>query len=272
MAEIKRKRLRDLTDAEKQEFLKKSLYLIDGILLGFTKGITESLKHLTESIDRHSEVIAPLLQKAKLWYFPSMPEIIQENLLNLVNQGGDISIEQIEQAFIGYYDDNNCINLREMVVSWFDSPIFFKRKDIIEDALEAHISGKFTISIPSLLPQIEGILSSITGKTAGHPGPLLKYAVELGYLDGASSLNALADDIILALVTDPFLFKGGVGDFFTPEKFTEWIKTQGIETIPLNRHAILHGVQIDYATQANSLRVFFLLDSVYWIAYENKIA
>jgi hypothetical protein len=97
----------------------------------------------------------------------------------------------------------------------------------------------------------------------------LKNAVEHNSLRDVNAFDALENDILIALATDPFLFKGHIGEFFSPEKYPEWVTSHGFESAPLNRDAILHGVQIEYASEINSLRVFFLLDSLYWINNED---
>ncbi len=244
----------------------------NGFLSGFIKQVIDpifdSFKGLTEAIEKHSEKVAPLLQKAKLWYFPSMPMSIYESLWHLSEQETEIAVEQIEQIFIDFYDKNDCENLKEMVWAWFDTPIFARRKHIIEDALSAHKSGKFTLSVPALLPQVEGSLRDYFTDPQEKLGKLLEKAVMNVYIDNAKTVNSLSDDILLALANDPFLFKGGLGKSFTSDKYREWMTAQDVKMIPLNRDTILHGIQLDYGTKANSLRVFFLLDSIHLIASE----
>lgn len=268
MSNKKIKRPRDLNSKEKKEFLMQVIEFADQLTETFTKILSENSESITDAVERHSEVVLPLLRKAKLWYFQSMPIEIARDLRQLAEQEIEITVEKIEQVFIDYYSADNYEILKGMVLSWFDSPFFDKRKVIIEDALGAHMSGKFTLSIPALLPQVEGILSSKTNRTAGGVGWLLKDAVEHGSLGELNVFDTLEDDLLIALATDPFLFKGHIGEFFSPEKYAEWVMSQGFESIPLNRDAILHGVQINYATEINSLRVFFLLDSLYWIDNE----
>lgn len=268
MSNKKIKRPRDLNSKEKKEFLMQVIEFADQLTETFTKILSENSESITDAVERHSEVVLPLLRKAKLWYFQSMPIEIARDLRQLAEQEIEITVEKIEQVFIDYYSADNYEILKGMVLSWFDSSFFDKRKVIIEDALGAHMSGKFTLSIPALLPQVEGILSSKTNRTAGGVGWLLKDAVEHGSLGELNVFDTLEDDLLIALATDPFLFKGHIGEFFSPEKYAEWVMSQGFESIPLNRDAILHGVQINYATEINSLRVFFLLDSLYWIDNE----
>jgi hypothetical protein len=229
------------------------------------RSLAEVMQQWLEAVEKESKLVEPLLRRAKLWYTPSMPRKLLINLKELSEQNSNLTKEQIEQVFVDYYAENDGENLRTMVSSWSDSPIYKRRMPIILDALDAHIAGKYTLSIPALLPQVEGILSSITGETAGRPGKILKRAIEHDYPD-VKVFNAISKDILITLATDPFLYKGNIGEFFTPEKFNGWITTQGLNGQPLNRHAILHGVQIDYPSKTNSLRVFFLLDSIHWIA------
>jgi hypothetical protein len=268
MSNKKIKRLRDLNSKEKKEFLMQVIEFADQLTETFSEILSENSESITDAVEKHSEVVLPLLRKAKLWYFQSMPIEIARDLRQLAEQEMEITVEKIEQVFIDYYSVGNYDILKRMVLSWFDSPFFDKRKVIIEDALGAHMSGKFTLSIPALLPQVEGILSGKTNHTAGRVGWLLKDAVERNSLGETDVFDTLEGDLLIALATDPFLFKGHIGEFFSPEKYAEWLIGQGIENTPLNRDAILHGVQIDYATEINSLRVFFLLDSIYWIDNE----
>jgi len=259
--------LENSTDKKRKEFANKFTDALSELIETFSRILSKDSKSIIDAVEKHTEVVLPLLRKAKLWYFHSMPIEIPGDLRLLAEQETEVTIEQIEQVFIDNYSADNYIVLKEMVSSWRDSP-FDQRKEIIDDALDAHISGKYTLSIPTLLPQVEGILSTITNSKAGGIGRLLKNAVENNSLRDVSAFNALENDILIALATDPFLFKGHIGEFFSPEKYTEWLVNQGFESTPLNRDAILHGVQIDYATEINSLRVFFLLDSLYWINNE----
>ena len=261
-------RFGNLTEEETREMLEQVSKMMSELVEAFSKILSNDSESIDDAIEKHSELVLPLLRKAKLWYFPSMPIEIPRDLRSLAEQKTEVTVEQIEQVFINNYSINNYLALREMVSSWFDSPFFDRRKRIIEDALDAHLSRKFTLSIPALLPQIEGILSSKTNRTAGGVGRLLKEAVAGNSLRDIGVFSTLEDDILIALAIDPFLFKGHIDEFFSPEKYTEWVMSQGFESIPLNRHAILHGVQIDYATEINSLRVFFLLDSLYGIDNE----
>jgi len=250
MAKTQEKRYGDLTSEERREIWE------------------QVLEEMAPLIQKASDDVVPVLQKAKMWYFPSMPAGMNHHLLRLAHQEPEATVEQIEQIFIHYFDENNCKKLEGMVLSWFDSPIFSRRRHIIEDALDAHIAGKFTLLIPALWTQVEGILSEYLHKPAGSVGKLLEkvfshYRVDIGTV---KALHALGDGIVLSLSSYPFLInKGGFGDDFTVEKYGERLKSDGVNVTSLNRNAILHGIQVDYGTKANSLRMFLLLDSIHGI-------
>ena len=227
----------------------------------------KKLNNISLSADEEVNSVAPLLEAANLWFTPSMSVELIIQLKNLLNKNAIIA-QDVEQIFIQYYGVDNWNNLRLMVASWKESDLFLSRMQIIEDAMEAHVNGKYTLSIPTLLPQVEGVLSSITGESAGHPNQMFKDTILNKYPD---YFYYISKNILLRLATSPMLYGGITSEFFTPEKYPDWVIKKGqLEDRPLNRHAILHGIQINYSSKENSLRAFLLLDALYWIAYKNK--
>ena len=60
----------------------------------------------------------------------------------------------------------------------------------------------------------------------------------------------------------PKLFGKSLTHFMLKQMFAKFDLNNGASPSSINRHAILHGEIFDYATQANSLRVFLLLDTI----------
>jgi hypothetical protein len=111
------------------------------------------------------------------------------------------------------------------------------------------------------------VASCILGKAAGDTVGIMKNVVE--NIDYGEFLQAASKDILIGFVTSVAGFGGVKAEFFTPEKFSELFKTKGqIESQVMNRLAILHGVQINYASKENSLRAFLLLDALFWVKRE----
>lgn len=227
--------------------------------------VGEVMRRAREITESHAEVVAPLLSQAGLWLPPSQATALVGKLKKLADQG-KTEPEAVWQVVVGHFEEGEWSALRRMVSSWDDNPYFSNRMSILCDALEAHIEGTYSLVVPTLLAQIEGVLSSILRVPAGDTTRIVKTAV--GEL-GNDYLAAVCKDILVAFITSPAGYGGVKDDYFTPERFPEWLESKGIvEEQALNRHAILHGVQVNYASTENSLRVFFLLDALYWMRVE----
>lgn len=210
-----------------------------------------------------STIIAPVLAKSNLWITPSMPYGLILKVKELTSSD-EIKVESVERVFLEYFEENNWGMLHDMINSWEASRPFAQRRQIIYDALDAHKSGKYTLSIPTLLTQVEGVLNSITGKEGGKPYKLFEETVRQQYPD---VLNDIAKDILLKFGTSLYLYKGIDHEYFTTDKLPLWLESKGIKEIDfMNRHAILHGIHFNYSSKINSLRVFLLLDSLHFLA------
>ena len=224
--------------------------------------ITQSLQKAVEPVQEDAKLAAPLLAEAKFWVTPSMPLGLLRAIREMAEEGSSTP-EDVETIIVEYYEQDNWLALRKAVEGWNENKLFAKRKLIIKDALNAHILGKHTLSIPALLPQVEGLLSSVVNQPAGDPTRIFRDVIKNEY---TNFLSNVSKDILLDLATSPILYGGISGNYFTTERFASWLEQKGYKEEQLfNRAAILHGVQINYATKANSLRVFLLLDAVYWI-------
>ena len=172
--------------------------------------------------------------------------------------------EIITETFVKYFEEGHWNVLKNIVGSWETNPYFKNRMPILRDALEAHIEGNYTLTVPTLLTQVESVASSILKIAAGHSFDIMKNVVE--NIDYGEFLQAVQKDILINYITSPAGFGGVKADHFTPEKYPEWLKEIGqLESQVMNRHAILHGVQINYASKENSLRAFLLLDALFWM-------
>ena len=220
-------------------------------------------KSVQEMLDR-AEVdaaqVAPLLSQANFWLSPSMDMHLLRKLKE-ATKAEDATPDLVAVIIVEHYEDEEWAELDEMVSSWGDNPFFANRMHIIDDALEAHIHGKYTLVVPALLTQVEGIASSILDTPAGSSTRLVKSAIAERQ---GEFLRSASRDILIRFVTSPVGYGGVRQEYFTPERFPEWLKSKGVaETQSINRQGILHGVHVNYASRENSLRVFLLLDVLY---------
>lgn len=139
---------------------------------------------------------------------------------------------------------------------------------IFENALDAHKHSKWTLSIPALLPQIEGIAIDILrerGLDFSRKSLVIKKSAK------RKTAQTLASQVFSLLPIDSFSLSEMVAIYtllhYLEGQLYGWTDflgeaNQSEEQDSLNRHAILHGVQINYASQENSLKCFLVLDAL----------
>ena len=229
----------------------------------------EPLQELFDQMDIDAQEMGRIFAQAGFWLTPSMPMSVWKEARALKEQGR-LTPDTLKRLIFETLREGDGAILREMVDEWYKDERFARRRRIFDDALEAHLSVKYTLSIPALLPQIEGIMVEIAEEGRyGKLEPAAKAIVR----------KVMETKTGLAPVTSgPFV--GEVKKFyastakheFSPDRFPDKAKRDWKRDLPelLNRPAILHGVQIDYDSEENSLRGFLLLDELCLLAREQK--
>jgi len=202
-------------------------------------------------------IFSPFIE-CGLWLAPSMTPGIVMVVMGKYEQGKNRAIPAIVE---GFYRRNNYAVLRHTIANWNSLELFFPRMHIFMDALDAHIAGKWTLSIPALLPHIEGIAGEIL--RANHLP--IKNSVTIVKNGGKNlpssvfgSYHPTPESSISYTLTASFL------DYLERTLYSyESFENPKVRTLSkLNRHAILHGYNIAYANRLNSLRCFLALDSL----------
>lgn len=134
-----------------------------------------------------------------------------------------------------------------------------ERAEILADAFDAHIAGKYTLSVPVLLAQADGISADLLGAYlfTDHKGCSIKKAASIA-IDCRLKERPLAKSFLGLLLKES-------GLRLDTNKRDE-LATSGVIFSPLNRHGVLHGLDCDYATEANSLRGIALIGFLEWVA------
>jgi hypothetical protein len=148
-----------------------------------------------------------------------------------------------------YYKKNDHAILKRAIARWESNPYFLPRMQIFKDAFEAHINGKYTLSIPALMPHIEGIAYKIVKQYDLSPlKPLTEGGAKtypttaFGHV-AASAFDFSEDVAISGLLRylEGILYVD-LGKNF--KRLPELLKQRKSR---INRHAVLHGVQTRYA-------------------------
>lgn len=128
---------------------------------------------------------------------------------------------------------------------WKSKPWLHKRLSILKDAIWAHQNGLFTLSIPTLIPQIEGIIADN-----------FRINEYLKASDYKKYFQSLLNEAILIKNRNE-----NISIFFTSVLLANFF--HGTKNIgPLSRHAVLHGGDVSYATQINSLRAILFINAL----------
>lgn len=132
--------------------------------------------------------------------------------------------------------------LRRLLWEWKDERWLQRRFPILESVVEAHIEKKYWLSVPALLPQIEGIV-------AEHE----KYVGHLTRRDWETLLQRVLDDEY------SHSYDRYIREFMLLAVLARW--QHGVDPpSELNRHAILHGRDTEYGRATVSLKAILLFD------------
>lgn len=141
------------------------------------------------------------------------------------------------------------------------SELWPDRAAIIVDAFDAHDEGRYSLSIPSLLAQADGINKEICDRY------LLGSSNARGKSAGAVENWRARGEVALRMF--PLVSEYGLLSALYPmnDRIETWRdKIHDPRFARLNRHAVAHGEQCDYATDDNSWRcvaiILFLADLV----------
>jgi hypothetical protein len=213
------------------------------------------LKYTKKEIEGAAERVQLALAE-RGWYMPFGNLTIDE-ILKWERGIGDLSPDDLGQELTAY--------ARTRVDKAEDEAyqLWPQRVPILKDAFAAHRNALFTLSIPAMLAQADGICDEILGapmfgKERANPAvPRTAAAIEkhlatitcagkpfkMGWtgrlcINSLRILNALSRSTVAHAKTAP--------------------SDQVIS--PLNRHGVLHGIDVDYANEASSLRCILAID------------
>ncbi len=189
-----------------------------------------------------------------------------ELVKKLQNKPDEEVKRELDRAILEYFRRDDCAPLSSMVHEW--RMYFEDRHHIFEDALWAHKQGRYTLSIPTLAAQVEGILRDLMEEDGNKRGWINRFNDAFGFSYNPRCPPSLptAEEVMSEFLSLPIheryqkveelktrftllrineLYDHG--EFSDPE-FSSSVK----------RHAILHGVFRNFG-ELQSLRLFFVL-------------
>ena len=209
------------------------------------------------SLDPKAAQLSRAFEEAGFWVGPSF-DLAAFKVIARLDDESPLTGADLKRFLLIYYREDNCAALRAAVDNWDRRPVFAERMPIIRDALWAHAMEKYTLSIPCLLNQAEGLVLSLAKELQRTKGGRKDQALAVIDSTYGDLWSPVAKDIVRAYLYDVVFDNSG---------FSEWLKGLRRKSLTgyevLHRDTIMHGVQTDYASEENSLRAFLLLD-VLW--------
>jgi hypothetical protein len=205
-----------------------------------------------EKLRRDSELVAGFYRDTirqylaeRGWYVGASLTARQLALLKrAISEGGhDAEIEK----FMVEHVRSHLNDIEQSAVGAFPD-----RAQVLTEALAAHRAGTYSLSIPCLLAQADGIAFNILDAFA--------------FTNHAGSIAATTQEFIDAEIPDPSTMSSYVGILLEsagmrlPTHVRDERQRAGAPVSSLNRHGVMHGIDTDYANEANSLRVVSLIN------------
>lgn len=225
-------------------------------LEGIMKSV-ERTHRFIEDFARQNRYLAKLYQDTlrrdlarRGWFIAgSLSPSQYKPLAEALGQGRELEVEE----FLKAHTEESIASIRQSASSRWPN-----RQRILTDAFDAHVAGKYTLSVPVLLSQADGIAADLLGALlfSNRQGPISKAADHL--IKGNLSSRPLAKSFLGLLLEASGL------RLDTQER--DRLIASGQLVSPLNRHGVLHGLDCDYATNANSLRSIALIGFLDWVA------
>jgi hypothetical protein len=135
-----------------------------------------------------------------------------------------------------------------------------KRFSILKEGITAHLKEKYYLSVSALIPQIEGLLKEAATEAN------LKGVICWEKLDDLCLENAV--NTLMGKWKEEIWINNKLVDLLN-QKFPKVIaylykeyNSEIDEENQLNRHGICHGIQTNFGTATNSLRLILIIDRI----------
>lgn len=248
-------RLAEMLNAYQQQIdraIGPNLLAFQKVLARFGEETTQAMESATRTLTHALEAMA----RAESWDadrrrfaaamlalgWPPVMDIyvsqVREIAVRFESEDSEALADEVSAFLLEFYDQ---ATLERKLDDWRRLRWVEERLPILERVVQAHCDGQYELSVPAMLPQIEGVVAS----GFGHVGRL-----------SGKALASLFDRLLAQ------------GDGTTDNAYLEYLNTVVLVSFEhgtpigssLSRHAILHGADTSYATAANSLRTILLFD------------
>jgi uncharacterized membrane-anchored protein YhcB (DUF1043 family) len=211
--------------------------------------VQEVIKKIPEDLKKIQKYLAE-----KSWYISlDLPIDLSRKIADLIVEGKDNEVEKAMQD----YARLRVANVKEKVIK-----LYPQRRKILEDAFLAHQKKLYSLSIPTFLIQVEGISKEILGvslyaKKNNIPKTKNKLVERINKMKIGNIVIDL--DSYTDILFEYFRSPTGI-NINTEKQKNVKKKRDNCSVEYLNRHSVLHGENLNYAIEVNSLRAILIFD------------
>lgn len=209
----------------------------------------------TEKFKQDLEESANLMFDNGWWFIPKLPPYFYIQLL----KEEEVNQQNLTDVLVEYHNKGDCKELGNMLKQW-NLDEFNDNMQIFEDALWAHKKAKFTLTVPALTIQVEGIIRSYLDHISEWNFSEYRKLLKDEYDKAIKNENKdLGFEKFFKIQNIKFLEKRmeSLYGHFDPSKPKE--------LNDLNRHALFHGRYKHYNTIEMSTKLFLFLDMIHHI-------
>ncbi len=227
---------------------------VDSTLASVSKQISQQMNCGLDFVRAHqdwekaAEKYALIMIEAE---WPPVLDIPSQAVHEIIEAYNEMPIDQFKteicEAMLDFYDERE---LRSKFEKWRSTDLLSRRISILTDVIEGHLEGRYNLTIPTVLTQIEGFIGDISE----HRGRMRGKDIERYLTDLFDNRLASSPfDRVKSLIIDRIFQHFEWGDRIANS---------------ISRHAILHGAMTDYGTKGGSLKCILLFD--YIVRYYGK--
>ncbi|UZW12885.1 hypothetical protein OSC52_13605 [Clostridium pasteurianum] len=228
------------------------LVSFDSLHKSILNGIRPFITDLNSIILSRNNVMESIKVKAiamnsfEWWLISSLPiTIINE----IYKKKEGLNVNEVDNIICNYYNENDFKELDKVAEKWMNLKYFNKRIDILRESIEVHKLRKYRLTVPTLVPIIEGVIRDFM---------LDKYKIfNESFSPIYKRFKSKVDELSNFIATYVIVCIDKLYCRFNP--------TKPNEVSDFSRHKISHGLATGYGSEANSLKVVLFLDEIFEI-------
>lgn len=208
--------------------------------------VSERIRTAFSELPEQSRQVQTILAKQG-WYLSG--KVMPGEIAALYHLSNDDKVA-IEEVMIKYAEHHFNEIWEDVVTSWPE------RAAVLNDAFEVHENEKYTLSIPVMLTQGDGFSFEMLGVnfySKEKDGSPITARASKETIKRKEFESSYIDDFFLTPLSQLCSIAEGTKERDRKRQMGEYFG-------PLNRHGVLHGLDFDYASRANSLRAVLILD------------